>query len=953
MSAGILKISFLLLCSLCITSQLIAQSDHRTDSIYMQYAAPALSKDSTSPAPWGYLVKFRQYPGTSILTQHGLLYAIGQQHFILRDATFDSLQQKSVLYLSPANANWKSSRQLLSTLTRTRPNDSLTIQITTPAPAANVRSQPLQYAHVRQQLPEYNMAIVRVKVQDWSRFIGQPGVLFADIPREARTEVAIREHNLSINLISSVHQIYPELKGANRTVAIKERLFDTADVDLKGKYIPSGIAAIREDAHATSMATWIAGMGNSSPQGKGVASAARLTSSTFDRLLPDDKSFFQQFGLTLQNHSYGTPGIENYYGQEALAYDQMVLEADTILHVFSSGNIGNNTPDNGTYQGLAAFANLTGTFKQAKNVLVVGAVDSFYNLLDAGIYGSSRGPAYDGRVKPEVVTYGQAGTSDASATTTGISVLLQEAYALQYGKTPPSSLAKTILINSADDIGTAQVDYYTGFGLVNALEAIRTVKEQRFRSGTVTAGATQTYTIQVPAGMRQLKVTLGWNDVPAAVNAPKALVNDLDLSVIDANGRPYLPWILNPTPNAQSLRRAAVRGRDSLNNQEQVTIDMPAAGTIQIQVKGQAITGNSPVSHYIAYQYTPLSSFSWRYPAPADILTAGSSVPLRWQTNTTGNFDLSYTLDSGRTWTNIATQIAITGKTWRWQLPDTFSTARLRMSNADTTWYSDYFYLASAPEIQAGFDCPDEVMVYWNAKRGVAGYEVLTLENGALRPVVQTTDTFAIISRAQVKSIYFAVRTVHKDGWKGMNSYTLNTKQQGLECYFQQTLADPTEDGKVSLYVRFASLYKLQRFSWERRESERGGFTTLSAQNITQEYGYSSTDIPPHSGIIYYRVKLETTDGKVYYSEPIPVNILLNQEFHLFPIPTVNEIRLLSKEIKNDQLRLIDISGRVVAQLPITQFTQVLSLQSLAPGVYWCVIYRDKKRIFVKKIVKL
>ncbi|ASZ14022.1 S8 family peptidase [Chitinophaga pendula] len=953
MSAGILKTFSVLLCSLCITSQLIAQSNNHTDSIYAQYAATTLSRDSAQAAPWGYLVKFRQYPGNPLLTQHGLLHAIGAQHFILRDATFDSLQLKTVVYLSPANANWKSSRQLLSTITRIRPSDSLTIQITTPPPATNVRSQPLQYANVQQQIPEYNMAVVRVKAQDWPRFIGQAGVVFADIPRQPRTEVAIREHNLSINLVSSVHQLYPALKGTNRIVAIKEQLFDTADVDLKGKYVPSAIASPKENSHATSMATWIAGMGNSSPQGRGVASAARLTSSTFDRLLPDEKSFFQQFGLTLQNHSYGTPGIENYYGQEAQAYDQLVLEADTILHVFSSGNIGNNTPDNGTYQGLAAFANLTGTFKQAKNVLVVGAVDSFYNLLDGGIYGSSRGPAYDGRVKPEVVTYGQAGTSDAAATTTGIAVLLQEAYALQYGKTPPSALTKTILINSADDIGTAQVDYYTGFGLVNALEAIRTVKEQRFRSGTVTAGTTQTYTIPVPAGMRQLKVTLGWNDVPAAVNAPKALVNDLDLFVTDANGRQFVPWILNPAPNAQSLRRAAVRGRDSLNNQEQVTIDMPPAGNVQIQVRGQAIPGNTPVTHYIAYQYTPLSSFSWRYPAPADILTAGTSVPLRWQTNASGNFDLSYTLDSGRTWTAIASQIAITGKTWRWQLPDTFSTARLRMSNADTTWYSDYFYLATAPDIQAGFDCPDEVMVYWNPTRGVAGYEVLTLENGALRPIVQTTDTFAIISRTQTKSIYFAVRTVHKDGWKGMNSYTLNTKQQGLECYFQQTLADATEDSKVSLYVRFASLYKLKRFSWERRESERGSFITLSSQNITQEYSYSSSDVPPHSGIIFYRVKLELTDGRIYYSDPIPVNILLNQAFHLFPVPTTNEIRLLSKEIKNDQLRLIDISGRVVAQLPVTQFTQVLSLQSLAPGVYWCVIYRDKQRIFIKKIIKL
>ena len=41
-------------------------------------------------------------------------------------------------------------------------------------------------------------------------------------------------------------------------------------------------------------------------------------------------------------------------------------------------------------------------------------------------------------------------------------------------------------------------------------------------------------------GQREFKVSLAWNDVPAALNAPMALVNDLDLEVSTAEGKTIL-----------------------------------------------------------------------------------------------------------------------------------------------------------------------------------------------------------------------------------------------------------------------------------------------------------------------------------------------------------------------------------------------------------------------------
>ena len=130
----------------------------------------------------------------------------------------------------------------------------------------------------------------------------------------------------------------------------------------------------------------------------------------------------------MQNHSYGT-GLENYYGLEAQAYDAQARQYPTLLHVFSSGNSGNQASPTGTYQGLPNVANLTGQFKMSKNTLSVGATDGLGEVAPR----SSRGPAHDGRGKPELVAFGADGSSDAAALVSGISLLVQHAYRTQNG----------------------------------------------------------------------------------------------------------------------------------------------------------------------------------------------------------------------------------------------------------------------------------------------------------------------------------------------------------------------------------------------------------------------------------------------------------------------------------------------------------------------------------------
>ena len=109
--------------------------------------------------------------------------------------------------------------------------------------------------------------------------------------------------------------------------------------DLKGRYIQTPFTSPAYSGHATIMATIIAGAGNTYYEGKGVAPGARITSADFVTLLPEPDAAYQQYDITVQNHSYGT-GIENYYGADAAAYDASVINNPGLLHVFSAGNAG-------------------------------------------------------------------------------------------------------------------------------------------------------------------------------------------------------------------------------------------------------------------------------------------------------------------------------------------------------------------------------------------------------------------------------------------------------------------------------------------------------------------------------------------------------------------------------------------------------------------------------------
>lgn len=910
---------------LLVCQSLSAGAQALPDQVAARYASRDVTAIQSRKHTVYHLVKFREYPGES-LRNYGVVKSLSQVHFIMENINFDSSLQQRVVYVMPANNNWKASMKLLQSLSQ---HDSLHVIITSAAIPA--------YCRVLQQYGKNYTVMVLTK--EWDDFIQQPCITFADLQRKAIPEQRINSADLSANAITTAQQAYPAIKGSDITVSLKEDLFDTTDLDLAGRFIYNGNASVNFSSHATIMATMIAGAGNNGEKGLGAAPQALLCPANYSNsLMPEDSAYMHDYRVSIQNHSYGT-GIENYYGVEAVAYDEEVYKTDTVLHVFSSGNVGTTGDTTGIYQNLNGFANLTGTFKQAKNVLVVGATDDSLHV--PGI--SSKGPAYDGRIKPELVAFGIDGTSGSAALTSGVAALLQQEYKQLYHTMPSAALVKAMLINSAVGKG---ISYHDGFGSLHALRAIETLAQKKFLRGTDNGD----FTIQVPAGVAQLKITLCWNDPAATVNVANALVNDLDLSVT-AGGRQYLPWVLSSVPVLDSLSAAPHRSRDSLNNVEQVTIDNPVPGSVEIHVSAHRLQAPGQV-FYIAYGYDPRNSFAWQNPGPKEVLAAGSPVPipLRWTSNVAAKGDLSCSYDKGATWQSIATQLNTTTGLYYWTVPDTFSVALLKYATADTSYVSDTFYLSPRLALQTGYDCGDSAMIFWNTLQHAGAYQLYNMGKAYLLPYTQTADTFLTLSAA-ANSPYYAVSPLHRDGWNGLKSYATNYQLQGTGCYFKSLLATENDDSNASLHLSLGTTYHLEKLYWERLSGS--GYVTLDSVTLSAITNYEYTDDHTPEGMLSYRVKLVTSDGRVLYSDPASVNILRQHDYMIFPNPASSHVTVLCKLVDQMQMQVFDMSGKLVFTKVIAGMQESVAVDELAPGTYVCVLLNNGRKVFTTKLIKL
>jgi len=392
--------------------------------------------------------------------------------------------------------------------------------------------------------------------------------------------------------------------------------------------------------HGTSVVSCVAGDNYATPStpssgghdtGDGMAPNAKVffqgagpdSSQCLIGLANDWQMIFQQAynaGSRIHNDSWGT-AVGSAYDADSRAADLFAYNHEDFLFFFAAGNSGS----------LGSYT--IDSPATAKNVVAVGATTNGSAGANALTYFSGKGPAADGRLKPDIVapgnglvsawgdsdhgsnncaTWNRTGTSFASPTAAGAATLLREYFRKGYYPTgasseadrtvPSSALMKAALVNGAVEMGiTAQADVLDylypnnsqGWGRVlldTALFFSSPSRETRgirawdkWNAWGLAQGGEDTYTISVASSSEPLKATLAWTEPPPSPMAGIALCHDLDLELTSPGGEVYAG---NSFSGGASYPAG---GKDSVNNVEELFIIAPEMGDWTIRVKGYSV----------------------------------------------------------------------------------------------------------------------------------------------------------------------------------------------------------------------------------------------------------------------------------------------------------------------------------------------------------------------------
>ena len=516
------------------------------------------------------------------------------------------------------------------------------------------------------------------------------------------------------------------LDGAGQIVAIADTGIDTGNTntlhpDFAGRIIQvldTGRMTNWSDTyyHGTHVAGSLLGTGAASDgQYRGVAPGAHLVFQSImtaysSLALPDDLNEFYRppydLGARVHSDSWGS-AVAGEYSSDSMTSDEFIWDHPGLFVAYAAGNEGIDDDFDGVVDASSLDAPAS-----AKNVLAVGASESgrpsgsggmtartygsawrydfpvppLYNDLISSSPGdapqglaafSSRGPAADGRTKPDLVAPGtdvvsarsrassatgwgvldantnycfMGGTSMATPLAAGCATLVRQYCVDVLGMADPSAaLIKAALAGGARSLSPGQYgteayreipppprpNSVEGWGQIDVAGTLyppdgmqSVLMDSRSALGTGESNA-------LPFLVRSnapLTVVLAYSDYPAALSAAACLVNDLDLLLLDPGGTPH-------DPNG-------LAGPDDLNNLEGIDIASAATGRWSLVVSGRNVPqGPQPYALYLRgavdmpafIDHVPLET-TWitdaDYLVAADVTSAGeldpATVRLHW-----------------------------------------------------------------------------------------------------------------------------------------------------------------------------------------------------------------------------------------------------------------------------------------------------------------------------------
>lgn len=621
-----------------------------------------------------------------------------------------------------------------------------------------------------------NIQIARVNIEDLESIVQLPFVQFVEpMYPDAKPENYTGKTLHRSNVLDSQFETGRHYNGENVKLMLQDDGIIGPHIDYEGR-IGAQYLNYNAGDHGDHCAGILFGSGNLDPKTKGMASGAELyvwSAQGYDGF-NSISSAYNNTGVRISSTSYGD-GCNDGYTSLARTMDLQIRNLESLMHVFSCGNSGTQ---NCGYGAGSGWGNITGGHKTGKNVIAVANLNHTDNLSNS----SSRGPATDGRIKPDISAKGssvystidpntydsKSGTSMACPGIAGSLAQLYQAYKeLNNGDEPKGGLMKSVILNTADDLGNIGPDFKFGWGRINLLNAVRVLEENRFLTDEIDEAQTNSHIINVPAGTKQIKVMVYWTDKEASAGANKALVNDIDITISDPSSEVHLPWKLSHFPNADSLNKPAVKAVDHLNNMEQVSIDNPIAGNYTLTVDGYQVPWG-PQEYYVIYEFI-MDEVTLTYPIGGESFAPNETVMVRW--DAFGNSDpfiLEYSIDDGVEWNTANDNISGASRYFNWSTPSEItSKALIRISRSGLSSTSvDNFNIMNIPSSQLEFplSCPESAVVKWELLAEADSYDVFMLGDKFMELVGSTTsDSLHVAGVSSSEEQWFSIRAVGPD----------------------------------------------------------------------------------------------------------------------------------------------------------------------------------------------
>lgn len=649
-----------------------------------------------------------------------------------------------------------------------------------------------------------NMAVIKLAKRDLEKLANAAFIRYVDIlPDPGTPESDDGRHLHRAHAIDGAYAGARKYDGTGITVAVNDDGFVGPHIDFTGRTNQQDVANDFTGDHGDMVAGIVGGAGNLNPLMRGMATGSYMHIRQYSANMAGTVQLHVDSSVLVFSSSYSN-GCNAGYTNIARAVDQQVHTYPTLMHTFSGGNSNNN--DCG-YGAGSQWGNITGGHKMGKNVIATANI----NEQDVILNSSSRGPASDGRIKPDISAHGNnqmstdpnntyapgGGTSAAAPGICGVMAQLHQAYQeLNGGTVAPSALLKVAMLATANDLGNDGPDFIYGWGKINALKAVKVLEENRYLNSTIAQGGSNTHSITIPAGVKRAKIMVYWSDEEGSTSASTALVNDLDCTIEDPSATTHLPWLLDHTPNASALAAPATKGADHLNNMEQIAIDNPTAGTYTLKIDGTTVPFGAQ-EYYVVYEFLT-DEVTVIHPMGGEGLVAGMPTRIHWDAHDdNGTFNIELTTDNGITWSTIASNVNASARFLGWTPPASLVTgeARIRITRGGFTGESvaNFTVIGRPDNINVTRICTNisAIQIEWDPVPGAVGYDVYVLGQKYMDSVGTTTDLYFNVP---VNDVYapqwFSVRALAPNGGNGLRQIAVFFDGEPGDCYLACTSDD-------------------------------------------------------------------------------------------------------------------------------------------------------------------